>query len=507
MKNNLILFFGMLILVFTSCEEQIEPGVNYEPVTFESLDQNGGTWKPILLTNIEQFSIPEPKNPSSSEFKSEIEEVIKNFNNEPKAINYWGNNPLLKWNEIARELGAKYNLPPAPNDKGIYVLPSPSNPGSYPFFPFAHPPYMSRAFAYLSIAQYDALVVAWHFKYRYNQSALHKLDNRVKTVFEPTDLPSYPSDGAVVAAVSEALLSVFFPLEVEMIKQKSEELKRCLIASGINTKDDIAAGELIGKEVAKIFLQRAASDGMNRAQAPLVVSDSLANLAYNRFGWQWQNLESPKRPVGIAPLFGNVKPWFVANIVSTRPSAPPAIGSAEFNTAADELKNIQANLTKEQRKIANWWSDGAGTYTPPGHWNRRACDQIVKSKFSPLRSARVLAYMNGAIQDAGISCWDTKYYYNYPRPINAIKNFKTILGTPNFPAYTSGHSTFSSAAATVLSAIFPDDTKVFVDWAEEASSSRVYGGIHFRFDCTVGLTQGRNVAQHALVVASKDGSK
>jgi hypothetical protein len=59
--------------------------------------------------------------------------------------------------------------------------------------------------------------------------------------------------------------------------------------------------------------------------------------------------------------------------------------------------------------------------------------------------------MNMAIVDAGISCWDAKYYYHYPRPIQVIPGFKTILGTPNFPAYTSGHSTFSAAAAEVLS--------------------------------------------------------
>ncbi|HMP30445.1 MAG TPA: phosphatase PAP2 family protein [Saprospiraceae bacterium] len=506
MKKLIYLFLISITLILHSCEKSIETGMKIEAYNFSSLDQNGGNWKTILLSSNEQIELPAPKDPNSPEIKAAIDEVVNKHNENPDAIQYWGINPLLRWNELARELAAKYNLPPAPNADGIFILPSPTNPGSYPYFPFAHPPYASRAFAYLSIAQYDALVLAWHYKYKYNQPALHKLDNRVKTVFEATDLPSYPCDGAVIAAVNESLLSVFFPLEVEFIKAKATEMKNCLIASGINSKEDIEAGEFLGREVAKIFLQRASTDGMNVAQAPRPVSDSLANIAKSRFGWQWENLESPKRPVGITPLFGKVKPWFVPNITVLRPGPPPAIGSPEFNIAADELKNIQANLTKEQRKIANWWSDGPTTYTPPGHWNRLAVNKIVENKYNPLRSARVLAYMNGAIQDAGISCWDTKYYYNYPRPINAIPRFKTILGTPNFPAYTSGHSTFSSAAATVLSAIFPSDSKQFEDWALEASDSRVYGGIHFRFDCVQGLIQGRNVAQFAVVVATRDGA-
>jgi hypothetical protein len=507
MKRNVYFFASMLcLLLFVGCEKEIEQGAKLEVYNFSALDQNGGNWKTILLTSNEQIAIPAPKDPSSDEFKASLSEVVSKYNNAPQAIKYWGNNPILRWNEIARELGAKYNLPPAPNDEGIFTLPSPSNPGSYPYFPFAHPPYMSRAFAYMSIAQYDALVLAWHYKYKYNQSPLHKLDTRIQTVFEPTDLPSYPSDGAVVAAVSEALLTVFFPLEVDYIKSKATEMKNCLIAAGINTKEDIEAGEFLGKEVAKIFLQRASTDGMNVAQAPRPISDSLANVAQTRFGWKWENLESPKRPVAITPLFGKVKPWFLPNVTLTRPVPPPAIGTTEFNTAANELKSIKENLTKEQRKIANWWSDGPNTYTPPGHWNRLASEKIAKSKYNPLRSARVLAYMNGAIEDAGISCWDAKFYYNYPRPINAITNFKTILGTPNFPAYTSGHSTFSSAAATVLGSIFPEDAKEFEEWAIEASDSRVYGGIHFRFDCVQGLLQGKNVAQFAVSLASKDGA-
>lgn len=125
---------------------------------------------------------------------------------------------------------------------------------------------------------------------------------------------------------------------------------------------------------------------------------------------------------------------------------------------------------------------------------------------NPLRSARTFAYLNMAMMDGGICCWDAKYYYNYPRPIALIPNFKTILGTPNFPSYTSGHSVFSSAAANVLSYVFPaESTQLFV-WSDEAAESRIYGGIHWRFDAEAGKKQGRDVAQYTIAIAQQDGA-
>ena len=123
-----------------------------------------------------------------------------------------------------------------------------------------------------------------------------------------------------------------------------------------------------------------------------------------------------------------------------------------------------------------------------------------------MRSARTFAYMNMAISDAGIACWDAKYYYHYPRPIQAIPGFKTILGTPNFPSYTSGHSTFSAAAADVLSYLYPTEATQCKAWAEEAAVSRIYAGIHYRFDAEVGIAQGKAVAAYTLEKMKNDGA-
>ncbi|TAE52445.1 MAG: phosphatase PAP2 family protein [Bacteroidetes bacterium] len=502
--------FLALALLLSSCTSDLPNYVSFEAYEYASLDATGGQWKPILLTSATQIGIPAPEAASSAEFLAEVAEVktlsASLTEEQQAAVEYWGSNSLIRWNEIARDLAAKYNLPASPNADGTYSGADPANPGNYPYFPFAHPPYASRALAYWSTAQFDALIAVWHYKNQYNRPTPAQADASVVTHLPANALPGYPSDGATVAAVSKAILSAMFPLEKEYIAQKALEHQNALKWAGVNVQSDIQAGDSLGRAVAAVFLARAGSDGMKKAQTPKAISDSIRDDAQARLGWHWENQESPVRPVGITPLFGKVKLWCVPNVVVVRPVPPPAPGSAQFEADAAELREFAKNPTPEQRKIANFWSDGLGTYTPPGHWNRLASDYIVKYKFNPLRSARTFAYLNMAIMDAGISCWDAKYYYHYPRPIQTMPGFKTILGTPNFPAYTSGHSTFSAAAAEVLSYIFPQEQSYCEAWAEEASMSRVYAGIHYRFDTEAGKTQGKAVAAYAVDKAKVDGA-
>jgi hypothetical protein len=488
--------------------------LRYDPYTayaYSTIDTAGGNWKTTLISSADALTITAPHDVNSSEYQAELANsrnlTSQLSSTQMNQVNYWTNNPVLRWNEIALELAAKYNLIPPPNADGTYTLPNPANPNGPPPFPFAHPPYTSRMLAYLSVAQFDGLISAWHYKYIYNRPAPYIIDNAVKGVYTNNNIPAYPSDGAVVASVSSAILGAMFPLEKDYIKQKVDEHLNCLLLSGSNVQSDIDAGTSIGQQISAIALARASQDGMSSAQAPKSISDSLKNEALTRFGWAWENLESPKRTVGLVPLFGKVRMWNVPNVEDIRPGPPPAIGSPEFNIAVQELKDIAKNLTNEQRRIANWWEDGLGSYTPPGHWNKLAKNFSIKYKLNPLRTARVFAYMNMAIMDAGIGCWDAKYYYHYPRPIETIPGFKTILGTPNFPAYTSGHSTFSGAAAEVLAHIFPAEATFCRNWAIEASESRIYGGIHYRFDSEVGVDQGKHAASYTINKAKVDGAE
>ncbi len=510
-KLHYIIAIALLGIALNSCMDNLSTELEYKGYEYTRLDQEAKDWNMILFTAREQIEIPEPAPSGSTALRQELDEVKSKQStitpDKKKAVEYWTNNSIIRWNEIALELAAKYNLIPGPNADGTYTLPDPANPGNIPNFPFAHPPYTSRALAYLSVAQYDGLIVAWHYKEKFGREAPYKQDEGIHSLYEENGLYSYPSDGAVVAVASREILTSMFPLEKDYLAKLAEEHLESLLFAGTNVKSDVDAGEKIGEEVAKLALARATNDGMRRAQAPRLVSDSLKNAAFERFGWSWDNMEAPVRPVGLTPLFGTVKMWNIANVEEVRAIPPPAPGTPEFNKDAEELIRYSKNLTNKQRAIANFWNDGLNTYTPPGHWNRLAKEYIVKYKLSPIRTARIFAYMNMAIEDAGISCWDTKYYYHYPRPIQTIPGFKTILGTPNFPAYTSGHSTFSGAAAQVLSHFFPSESEKFHQWAEEAAMSRVYGGIHYRFDAEVGIDQGRKVGDYAIARAMRDGAE
>jgi PAP2 superfamily len=105
-----------------------------------------------------------------------------------------------------------------------------------------------------------------------------------------------------------------------------------------------------------------------------------------------------------------------------------------------------------------------------------------------------------------VGCWETKYYYYNPRPTNLDPHAKTAIGVPNFPAYTSGHSTFSGAAAAVLSYLFPAHASEFEAMKEEASISRLYGSIHYRSDIEMGKDHGRRIAGYTIKLARQDGA-
>lgn len=500
----------LVIVAFISCQKDIPTYLEFESYSFSTSDKNGGNWVPILLTSNEEIPVAAPTDPSSSEYQAELADakaaIAQMTDVEREDLAYWTNNSVLRWNEIALELIAKYNLIPGPNDDGTYTLPNSANPAGPPPFPFAHPPYASRALAYLSVAQFDGLITACHNKFKYNRSAPYQQDNSIDYAYIEDDFPAYPSDGAVVARVSKEILTTMFPLEKDYLKSLEDRHLRSLIVSGGNVASDIAAGTAIGDAVVAKARARAGGDGMRNAQAPKPVADSIKAAAFARFGWQWDNQELPQRPVGLTPLFGKVRMWNVPNVEVVRPPVPPAVGSSEFQKDVEILKDYADNVTAERRRIANYWQDGLGTYTPPGHWNRIAKEFVVKYKLNPLRTARTFAYLNMAIMDGGISCWDAKYYYHYPRPIQSIPGFKTILGTPNFPSYTSGHSVFSAAAAEVLAYIFPTEATTVRAWAKEAALSRVYGGIHWTFDADAGTVQGTNVATYTVNKAKADGA-
>jgi hypothetical protein len=509
-RNSWIAYTFLLALVTASCNKTIdEPTASVNNPS--SLDAQAGTWKPYVLLSSSEIEVAEPKAATSAEYKTEIvklkETVARITPQQRDLVNYWGAGATFRWNEIGRELAARYNTPPASNQDGKYPLPDAANPLADPKFPFANPPYTARALAYLSVAQYDALVSAWNYKFKFNRKAPSKTDESVQTLLPVTDLPSYPSEDAVVAEASFLVLKAMFPGEVPFLEQKLAEHKNSRLWAGMNVESDITAGAELGKAVGAKVMARAKTDGMGAANNQAKTAEMIANAKAIGTSEPWVSQEIPARPP-MLPTYGFVTPWnFDKEMVATmRPGPPPAIGSAKYQENINELLEIAKKQTREQARIASFWSDGVGSYTPPGHWHRRAADLCHKNAFSEVRTARTLALLGTTMQDAGICCWDAKYYYYYPRPNQMNKKIKTSVGLPNFPSYTSGHSSFSGAAAELLAYIFPEEKQKIDAMAQEASLSRIYGLIHYRFDCEAGLQSGHKVGEYAVMRAKADGA-
>lgn len=496
--------------LLAGCDKQLSENT-ITPQLPKSTDLTGGTWKTIVLGSSTEIAVPEPSATNSAAYQAELQSVRdlqKSLTDGQKStVTYWAANPVIRWNEITRELMAKYNLPPVANEDGTYSAPDAANPTVYPLFPFSNPPYASRAYAMLTVAQYDAMVAAWEYKRQYSRPAPYAVDGSIASLVPVADLPAYPSEDAVLAAASLEILKVLFPGEVAYLTKKAEEHKNSRLWAGANVASDIAAGDSLGRKVAQKILARSRTDNMKTAAGNKEIWKAYEDAAIAKGEIPWKSLESPARPPMLM-AYGKVKPWLLsdADVVALRPLAPPSTSSEAFRKEVQEVRHYADNITREQWRIVSFWADGVGTYTPAGHWNAIASDLIVQHRQNPLRAARTLALMNVAIADAGICTWDTKFLHFLPRPSQIDPAIKTATGVPNFPAYTSGHSTFSGAAATVLAYVFPQAKTQVENMAEEASMSRLYGAIHYRMDCETGLQCGKNIGQFAVNFAKTDGA-
>lgn len=498
-------------LVIAGCDKSVGPFEVLPPLEPSSLEPTAGSWSMILLTSPGQFTVPAPASITSAEYLAELDAIKTTqatlTSAQREAIEYWSGGGVMRWNQILRELVARYNLPPAPRDEGGYPVPDAENPFGDPAFPFANPVYAARAYSYVSAAQYDALKSAWYWKYRYNRLSPAKTGTGITAVMPVSDLPSYPSEDAVISGVTVEMLKSLFPAAVEEITLKAAEQRNAALWSGKATASDLAAGLALGKSVAGVFLSRAAGDGMRTAGGTTAQWQAMAAAATARGEIAWTSRDIPARPP-MLPMFGQVRAWMMtpANIVVERPAAPPSTSSQLMKDEVAEVKQTVERLTATQLAVAQKWNDGAGTYSPPGHWNDVALEYVRDGKMSEVRAARVFALLNMAMEDAAVGCWEAKFYYYNPRPSQMDPSIKTKIGIPNFPSYPSGHSTFSAAAASVLSYLFPSGTGSFSLMRDEAGISRLYGGIHYPSDIEAGKAHGSRIATYTLNFAKNDGA-
>ncbi|MEY3646973.1 MAG: hypothetical protein RL127_1681 [Bacteroidota bacterium] len=357
------LYTFFVFVLITSCTKEVDLVVD-QPYVPSNLDVSAGAWKTFILASSADVVVAAPKLVSDAAYLKEVDSlktvVIPSLTSTQKsAIQYWGAGAVLRWNEIARELAARYNQAPAANAAGVYPVPNAADPLADPRFPFANPPYTARALAYLSVAQYDALVSAWKYKYQYNRKAPYVVDASIKPLLPVT------SEDAVVAQASYVILLALFPGEGPFLAEKLAEAKNARLWAGMNVGSDVSAGASLGAAVAAKVMARAKADGMSASNDQSIVPNLIAHSKSLGFVNPWASQEIPARPP-MLPNYGAVKTWNFdrATMESIRPAIPYLEGSAEFKKDLAELEEINKNQTRNQAAIANYWADGPGSYTP-----------------------------------------------------------------------------------------------------------------------------------------------
>jgi hypothetical protein len=242
----------------------------------------------------------------------------------------------------------------------------------------------------------------------------------------------------------------------------------------------------------------------------------------------------PMYAQGLEPHWRTIRPMLMDSAAQFMPVRPPAYDIKNKNgvyyKALLEVKQLGDSLTDEQKHIADFWDDNpfkmnvsghvmfaTKKFSPPGHWMNIVGIAAKEAKADFGAAVAAYAATSIALFDGFISCWDEKYRSATARPETVINkhlsaDWRPYIQTPPFPSYTSGHSTISAAAAETMTAQLGDnlaftDTSLlefgianqritsFRGAAQEASMSRVYGGIHFRFDCDNGAVAGKKLGE------------
>lgn len=362
------------------------------------------------------------------------------------------------------------------------------------------PTLSSRNLAILHTAIFDAVnsVTGTHQPYRFKVSAL-----------EGTS-----AEAAAVGAGYLVCRSLYPSLEA-----RSQDLYETYLSS-VPASGSVSNGIQLGFQVAELTLQDRSSDGSS-TEVPYIPSDAAG---------QWRRTPPFFRPP-VTPQWRYVRPFALDDIESFAPPPPPALNSPEYAAALNEVKELGGKVTTkrtaEQTQIAVFWSDFSYTSMPPGHWHLIA-ETISRSQQNTLeQNARLFALLSMAQADGAIVCWEAKYRYNLWRPVTAIqradeddneltqpdKTWDHLLASPPFPAYTSGHSTFSKSSSQVLTHFYGTDAISFpatsdslpgvirnfsslAACADEVGMSRIYGGIHYSFDNIQGKKTGGAIGDY-----------
>ena len=362
-------------------------------------------------------------------------------------------------------------------------------------------PMASRSLAMMHGAMFDAV------------NAIDQTYSPYRTLVRP----GYAcSPEAAAAAAAYTVLSGVYTGQVQFLDTALSN-SLALVADDLAKTNGIALGADIGSQM----LAWRADDHM---------AMMMTNYTAGTNAGDWRPTPPGYMPP-MMPGWGMATPFALMHGMQFRPPEPPALDSAEYAAAVNEVQSVGAlnstNRTLAQAQAVTFWTDMPGTITTVGRWNQIARDVAAQKTNTLAANARLFALLNLGLADAGITAWDSKYYYNRWRPIAAIReadtdgnpatvqdtNWVSLVVAPAFPEYVSAHSAFSAAAAGVLSNFFGSDDIVFAaneymnpanrrfygsfsSAAYEAGVERVWGGIHFSYGNERGLAAGYAVGQY-----------
>lgn len=356
-----------------------------------------------------------------------------------------------------------------------------------------NPPAASRQIAMLTTAQFEAANTVQDIYERYLPAPL------------TTGTSAKPKPAAAQAA--RDILVFFYPANQSFF---DAELATSLAAfSGYTLSQSVS----VGQAAAAAIIANRTGDGSSTASTGYTAPDPLEDGVW--------------RPTGPAFASYLLPNW---RLVKTFGYPTPAALAAEYEAPARDSISYLADLdqvhtiggttsttrTSEQSLIARVWAAGGGTVTPPGQWIQIAIQVSESFGLSFMEEAQTFARLGVSLADAAIICWATKYNEQLWRPVTAIQaggdsTWTSYIVTPPFPSYTSGHSTFSGAAAKVLreqtgknkhdafTVTAGGESRTLTkiqDAADEAAMSRVYGGIHYLFDSEDGLEIGKAIGKY-----------
>jgi hypothetical protein len=338
------------------------------------------------------------------------------------------------------------------------------------------PTVAGRMFAALSVAQYRAILAV--------DQQLGPEGTLPDQGFGAGGRSLYEARRGAVSGASAEVLSFLFPAAAAALEEQVE-------ADATLNKGKIhpsfARGLATGRATGDAMIDHLQNDGF---------SDPFTGTIPVGEGF-W--IPAPNVPPGGANL-GGVTPYLVNSTSQFRSADPPSFGSPQFNTDLEEVRAIAANRTPQQVAIAQFWATAGAGSTPFGYSAQVAADYIEEASLNERAATQVFALMHAAQFDAQLTCFETKYHYFVIRPsqVPPGNSIVTPPGLPNYPAYPSGHACLMSSGARVLEHFFPAKTTELESNVTEAGLSRIYAGIHYRFDITASWVLGRAVSDWAI---------